>query len=584
MGVLYHFCLSYKMNFYVFEESTRQCSIPSSTHNICSFIQKQCDTNYFKISELYYCYLTSSLPSLLLSSLLILVLLVVILISLSILVSNYLFQNLHNLTNVLGLNNQILSFILIPLTNSLPDILNYYIALDSGSTDLVIGQLMGSLLIMFTVIIGSISILNRGYIIDHPKILMLDLVIVLIVLILFLEILSDGKITNLECWTMITGYFLYILFLIFFDKDKLKESADEEQIWIEYLNNGLFTHPYNIEDAISILSSNDDEIASYGPVFSRSPSPLPDNTNSPNGSLSLSISSLSPRSSSPLCGPTELVTEESPLLLSVPGKFSTSESSPSISVNEDSEDEIIIQIPSRSKSFVQRAFDLVDCLFLTFVPYYRKIESNYSKTIICWYIMETTAIINYQFFQIPYKYVIPLSYIVAAILVHVQVSNNVQIVSISVAGLTVSLIIVSNLAIITLQLLKNLGVIWQISDYLLGLIVFAISNSLNDGITNVTISTKINPILGINSCIGTPLLIILLGIGGSGLIVTSRSHKDILFNLTDNVVISAAGLIFSICCLIIYLPWNNYRVDAKIGNFLLLLYIVMTGVEICLEY
>ena len=70
--------------------------------------------------------------------------------------------------------------------------------------------------------------------------------------------------------------------------------------------------------------------------------------------------------------------------------------------------------------------------------------------------METTAIINYQFFQIPYKYVIPLSYIVAAILIHVQVSNNVQIVSISVAGLTVSLIIVSNLAIITLQLLKTL--------------------------------------------------------------------------------------------------------------------------------
>ena len=54
-------------------------------------------------------------------------------------------------------------------------------------------------------------------------------------------------------------------------------------------------------------------------------------------------------------------------------------------------------------------------------------------------------------------------------------------ISISVAGLTVSLIIVSNLAIITLQLLKTCNL--QISDYLLGLIVFAISNSLNDGIT-----------------------------------------------------------------------------------------------------
>ena len=572
------------MNFYIFEESSSQCSIPSSTPNVCSFIQKQCDTTYFKISELYYCCLTPSLPNLLFSSLLILVLLVVILISLSILVSNYLFQNLHNLTNVLGLNNQILSFILIPLSNSLPDILNYYIALDSGSTDLVIGQLMGSLLIMFTIIIGSISILNRGYIIEHPKILMLDLVIVLIVLILFLEILSDGKITNLECWIMITGYFLYILFLIFFDKDKLKEVADEEQVWIEYQNNGLFTHPYNIEDAISILSSNDDEIASYGPVVSRSPSPLPEHTSSANDPLSLSINSLSPRSSSPLYGPSEVATEESPLLLAVPGKFPTSEISPSIPINEDSDDEIIIQIPSRSKSFVQRAFDLVDYLFMTFVPYYRKIKSNYSRAIISWYIIETIAVVNYQFFQFPYKNVIPISYVIAAILVYIQLTSNVQIVAISMAGLTVSLIIVSNLAIVTLQLLKNLGVIWQISDYLLGLIVFAISNSLNDGITNITISTKINPILGINSCIGTPLLIILLGIGGNGLIVTSRSHKDIWFSLTDNVVISAGGLIFSICCLIIYLPWNEYRVDAKIGNFLLLLYIIMTGVEIYLEY
>ena len=95
---------------------------------------------------------------------------------------------------------------------------------------------------------------------------MLDLVIVLIVLILFLEILSDGK---SQTWSVGHDHWILSIHLVFdiFDKDKLKESADEEQIWIEYLNNGLFTHPYNIEDAISILSSNDDEIASYGPVF-----------------------------------------------------------------------------------------------------------------------------------------------------------------------------------------------------------------------------------------------------------------------------------------------------------------------------
>ena len=54
---------------------------------------------------------------------------------------------------------------------------------------------------------------------------MLDLSILLIIMILFLEILSDGKITQSECWLMIASYLIYILFLMFFDKDKLDRKS-----------------------------------------------------------------------------------------------------------------------------------------------------------------------------------------------------------------------------------------------------------------------------------------------------------------------------------------------------------------------
>ena len=164
-----------------------------------------------------------------------------------------------------------------------------------------------------------------------------------------------------------------------------------------------------------------------------------------------------------------------------------------------------------------------------------------------------------------------------------KIPNNLKIILISFIGLSSSLIIISNVAILTLYLLKNLGLILKISDYLLGLLVFSLSNSLNDTITNLTISTKINPILGINSCIGTPLLIILLGIGVNGLIMTLKTGKSIDFHLTQNVIISTVGLLTSILLLIIYLPLNNYKIDKKIGGILVLLYFLITIVQVYLE-
>lgn len=576
----------------ILEEETSQCTLPSSGKHICSYIQNNCDYNYFKISTLYYCKYHNT-TTLIIISFFILLSLILILISLSILVSNYLFKNLNCLTTQLNLNSQILSFILIPLTNSLPDLLNYYIALKSGSVDLVIGQLMGSLLIMFTIIIGLICILTSGYFIEHPKILMLDLSILLIIMILFLEILSDGKITQSECWLMIASYLIYILFLMFFDKDKLKEF--DEEVVIEYNDHlHLYEHPYNIEDAVSILSHED--VTSYGSIKSvsrlNSPSIIVDyNNDIDNDITGMSSNSLqvpgksfhhSLHSDSSSSDKSPLLVSQNDLDITINSDYDDEEEVEEYLDNSDLEDEILI-VPQQKQSIIQKFLNLIDLTFSLTIPYHKHIESKHKQLIIIWYIFETFLIFNYQFFQLSFIYSIPLSLLIYLINKIFKIPNNLKIILISFIGLSSSLIIISNVAILTLYLLKNLGLILKISDYLLGLLVFSLSNSLNDTITNLTISTKINPILGINSCIGTPLLIILLGIGVNGLIMTLKTGKSIDFHLTQNVIISTVGLLTSILLLIIYLPLNNYKIDKKIGGILVLLYFLITIVQVYLE-
>ncbi|EMG48688.1 hypothetical protein G210_0697 [Candida maltosa Xu316] len=181
-------------------------------------------------------------------------------------------------------------------------------------------------------------------------------------MVLFSEILSDGKITKIECWIMVAGYLGYILFLMFFDKDKLKEF--DEEILIEYSDHHshVFEHPYNIEDAVSILSH--EENGSYGSIrsISRSASPL----SSDHDRLS----------------PTIEVPSENQALLFVPGKRPSQTSIDDEDDDGDDNEEVFICVPEEKPSIWERLFDYVDLVFSVFVPCYKPIESNNKKNLV----------------------------------------------------------------------------------------------------------------------------------------------------------------------------------------------------------
>lgn len=564
---------------------------PLISQDYCHYIQKDCDSSYYSIARYYYC--NSHYGSIWLIggiSILILVEITTICITLSILVSNYLFKNLNELTKKLKIGNSILSFILVPLSNSFVDLVNYGAAFQNNSSDLVIGELVGSLLILFTIIIGSISFIHSPYQVVYPKLVLIDLLWVLFILFMFLIILSDGKFTLVECIIMTMLYICYMIFLYYSDKDRLIQDWQDENM--------------NLNEAISILSQDFDQNkfnSSSNPetncdgiseVNSSSTLKVPTPQYQANSSLLSVVSTNSNyqeinRSRSPIYeviqNIEESVIEESitttkviintidiGLLLLIPINFCVDlegETNNATSQEFDQEN----QSPRSTKQ------DVSSAIIRKSIGWNHLQNSSLLKY---WYIFVISALLNFQFFHSSW---IELSIFIVFMmavtgLTHEFIPTFYKQILVNLFGILSSVVIISNISLEILQILKNLGLIWKISEYLLGLVVFSLSNSLNDFITNLTLSS-INPSFGINACLGTPMITILLGIGFNGLFVINKTREAIDFTLTKSLIISMASLVLVIILYLVYLPLNNWQFDKRIGIMTIAWYLGLMAVN-----
>lgn len=486
------------------------CDLINHT-NYCQYIGKNCNTEYFSIASKYYC--SKYYPSNILritTSVAILTGLLLLLISLSLLVSNYLFPNLNDMALLLFINDQILSSILLPSTNAFGDFINYYVALNANSVDLVLGQLLGSLLIIMTVIIGLISIVCP-FRVNNSKWILSDFAWILVVLVLLLYILSDGIITMTESIIMIGFYFCYVAYLLGAQKEI---ECTENECHSLYSTESVksMNHALNIDDALDILSNSE---------IIRSPSPL------------------------------HQIDEE----LEPPFQF--------------------------ENWFLHVLKHICQCINFIFSLLIPVSSSSYydSRLFQIWHFCIISYMINMQFVKLALLDLIPI------ILVGILITEFIKPIMnkfpklyqciINIMGTSMSLIIMSQISTQVLKVFKNLGIILRISDYLLGLIVFSISNSINDIVTDLTVSTAVNPMFGLNSCLGTPMLIILLGLGVNGLILNLR-HHSLVFQLEINLVVSLLGVIATVIFYLIYIPLNNWKLDKRLGIIVISWWLLVT--------
>lgn len=195
-----------------------------------------------------------------------------------------------------------------------------------------------------------------------------------------------------------------------------------------------------------------------------------------------------------------------------------------------------------------------------------------------WY-FESALIVYYEGVTLPIAFVLLL--ILIALDWTVPHSRNLlQIVT----GTAISLFFISKLSFIALVVIRNLGMILPISNFLLGFLIFSIGSSLGDIITNLTISLRININYGINASLGSPLLLILLGLGVNGLVTMYHlrvSHLD--FEVNYNIVVLVATLLIISSIYLIYIPLNNWVLDRKLGALMLSIYVGLVFVVAIVE-
>ncbi|KAJ3373144.1 hypothetical protein GGF31_001132 [Allomyces arbusculus] len=136
-------------------------------------------------------------------------------------------------------------------------------------------------------------------------------------------------------------------------------------------------------------------------------------------------------------------------------------------------------------------------------------------------------------------------------------------------------------------LLKALSVIFNISNSVMGLTVFAAGNSLGDFVANVTMAKMGFPAMAISACFASPMLNMVLGIGISSAYMTlQQGTPGARLHLNDvgaSIVAALLGLLGIMVVMLIVVPLARFKVGKALGAMLVVLYAVVAGVAVSLS-
>ena len=154
----------------------------------------------------------------------------------------------------------------------------------------------------------------------------------------------------------------------------------------------------------------------------------------------------------------------------------------------------------------------------------------------------------------------------------------------SFIGFAISISWISLFATEIISILRTVSIIYDLSDDILGITVFALGNSIGDFISNFTIAKMGMPLMAFGACFGGPLLS-LSSMGISGLLIIPRNKKHTngyRVDISKTLVVTGLSIILSISILLIMIPRNNWIIDKKIGFILIFTWVLAT--TICLLF
>ncbi|XP_046544013.1 mitochondrial sodium/calcium exchanger protein-like isoform X5 [Haliotis rubra] len=150
-------------------------------------------------------------------------------------------------------------------------------------------------------------------------------------------------------------------------------------------------------------------------------------------------------------------------------------------------------------------------------------------------------------------------------------------------GFVVAVVWIYSVANEIVNILQTFGIVFNISNAILGLTFLAWGNSIGDLIADFAMARQGYPRMGISACFGGPLFNILLGIGIPFTIGTFKRGGSYELRLTLVELILAGFLCLSLVSSLIIVPLSGFRMSRPYGIFLFILYGVFITVAMLAE-
>ncbi|KAK7690637.1 hypothetical protein QCA50_005736 [Cerrena zonata] len=150
-------------------------------------------------------------------------------------------------------------------------------------------------------------------------------------------------------------------------------------------------------------------------------------------------------------------------------------------------------------------------------------------------------------------------------------------------GFMVAIVWIMAIADEVVQVLQTFGLIFGLSDAIIGITIFAMGNSLADLVANMSVAV-FAPIMGFSACFGGPMLNILLGIGISGsYIIRQNGGEAYPLHFSTTLVLTGAGLLGLLVLTLLFVPWNGYFLPRSWGVVLIVAYIGLMAANVIVE-
>ncbi|KAI8089294.1 Sodium/calcium exchanger protein-domain-containing protein [Halteromyces radiatus] len=155
----------------------------------------------------------------------------------------------------------------------------------------------------------------------------------------------------------------------------------------------------------------------------------------------------------------------------------------------------------------------------------------------------------------------------------------------SFAGFVISLNWIFLLADTMVGLLQALGKIFDISEAIMGLTVFAFGNSVGDLVSNTAIAKMGFPTMAISACYAGPLLNMVLGVGVSSTYQIWKARgQPYSLAIPPTIFVSSAGLLTVLLSTLFVVNMNGFHVNKQLGYWTISVYTFCCITNLLLEF